>query len=170
MKVISKILQIEKYITRSSGRHWPNGRVPYYLESGFDDNERQQIAKAIVFFEKNTCIRWVSKQNNERSWVLFTRKPNGCYSGVGKENGENKLNLGFGCFQLVVVIHEMLHRIGFIHEQSRPDRDEYVDIFYQNISPCNVYIFNYGCQTYSFHLYNTYFNDFVETKMRKKWV
>jgi hypothetical protein len=117
-------------------RHWPNGRVPYYLDTGFSDTERERIAEAIAFFERNTCIRWVRKQDNEKDWVWFTRRQNGCFSmGIGKISGKNQVNLGTGCFTLATVIHEMMHRIGFIHEQSRPDRDQYIYIFHQNIQP-----------------------------------
>jgi hypothetical protein len=42
---------------------------------------------------------------------------------------------------VATVIHEMMHQIGFIHEQSRPDRDRYVHIFHQNIQPSIEYTF-----------------------------
>ena len=31
--------------------------------------------------------------------------------------------------------HEFLHALGVHHEQTRPDRDQFVDIFWNNIDP-----------------------------------
>ena len=59
-----------------------------------------------------------------------------CNSFVGRESVEFQpqgINLGSGCVYLEVVVHEVGHAIGFFHEQSRPDRDEYVYVNESNI-------------------------------------
>lgn len=59
-----------------------------------------------------------------------------CYSYAGRETLEFQpqgLSLGYGCVYNDIVLHELGHAIGFYHEHTRPDRDEYVDVNYDNI-------------------------------------
>ena len=32
-------------------------------------------------------------------------------------------------------VHELLHTLGFVHEHTRPDRDDFISINYENIEP-----------------------------------
>ena len=43
------------------------------------------------------------------------------------------MSLGVGCVHESVVIHELGHAIGFYHKHTRPDRDNYIDVIYDNI-------------------------------------
>ena len=49
--------------------------------------------------------------------------------------GGQPLSLGFGCEHPVVVVHELMHAIGFFHSHMRIDRDEHLIIHWNNIAP-----------------------------------
>ncbi len=60
---------------------------------------------------------------------------NGCSSAVGKiGGGKQNMNLQSpGCMSKSTIIHEMIHALGFHHEQCREDRDDFVTVYYDNI-------------------------------------
>lgn len=56
-----------------------------------------------------------------------------CYAWLGHVGGKQPLNLGNGCGHKGTIIHEMLHTLGFAHEQARNDRDRYIRVNWENI-------------------------------------
>lgn len=52
---------------------------------------------------------------------------------VGAVGGEQILNMGDGCQYVGLVLHEFGHAIGYYHEHNRPDRDNTVEIMWDNI-------------------------------------
>ena len=44
-----------------------------------------------------------------------------------------------GCMYKGTIVHEYLHALGFQHEQARPDRDNYLKVYYQNIEDGEIF-------------------------------
>lgn len=82
---------------------------------------------------------WVSLGTYKLVAFSVQSSGSGCFSSVGHttpdEDGEVRqiLNLAKGCFKHGTIVHELLHTIGFYHMQSTYDRDEYVEIIWENI-------------------------------------
>jgi len=77
--------------------------------------------------------------NPDRNFDIF--KLFSCCSSVGRQGGHQTVILGYGCYSHRIILHELGHLVGFWHEQGRPDRDDYVDILYENISPGEIHQF-----------------------------
>ena len=60
-------------------------------------------------------------------------KSSSCSSYVGRKGGNQEIILESGCGILSTVLHEMMHAIGFLHEQARGDRDDFVEVNLKNI-------------------------------------
>ncbi|XP_050704661.1 protein SpAN-like [Eriocheir sinensis] len=125
--------------------------VPYYLDTT-DSATVAAINAAIAHWEQNTCIRFQLTSNLVQPHVRFF-EGSGCWSYVGMlgQNGQD-ISIGSGCKELGIVAHEIGHAIGFVHEQSRPDRDDYVVINDGNIQTGKENNFN----KHSTSVVNTY--------------
>jgi len=121
----------ERNAIRNTAYKWPSGRVPYVFTNVFSESEKNIIRRAFAQYAAKTCIQFVER-NGERDYIELVKK--GCWSYVGRTGlGKQGVSLSGGCVHEYIVIHELMHAIGFYHEQSRYDRDQYVRVNWANI-------------------------------------
>lgn len=120
-----------------SSRKWSkkNGQVtiPYVLEDEdkFPEHTLRYFGIAIRAVAHVTCVKFVRRTNQFKYVSVRTSFDEDCRSTIGKKR-RNRIWLGKLC-KLGDVEHELLHTIGLYHEQSRPDRDNYIKINWDNI-------------------------------------
>ncbi|XP_016422710.1 high choriolytic enzyme 1-like [Sinocyclocheilus rhinocerous] len=103
-------------------------------------NNKLVIANAMSTFHSKTCIRFVAR-STQSDYISIENK-DGCYSSLGRTGGKQVVSLNRqGCVYHGIVQHELNHALGFYHEQTRSDRDEYVKINWENMSPDMAYNF-----------------------------
>ncbi|XP_017786375.1 PREDICTED: zinc metalloproteinase nas-4-like [Nicrophorus vespilloides] len=126
--------------------HWDNGIVPYEILGSFTTKEMNMISDAMDAYHQYTCIRFVPHIATDENYISITSDKTGCWSSVGKTGGQQKVNLETpGCVTKIgTVIHELMHAIGFTHEQNRSDRDEHVQIRFENIADGYKSKYNYA--------------------------
>ncbi|ERE69888.1 astacin-like metalloendopeptidase [Cricetulus griseus] len=119
---------------------WPKSvggivEIPFLLSSKYDESSRRVIMEAFAEFERFTCIRFVAYQGH-RDFISILPM-SGCFSGVGRSGGMQVVSLAPTCLQKGrgIVLHELMHVLGFWHEHSRADRDRYIRVNWNEILP-----------------------------------
>ncbi|XP_067265364.1 meprin A subunit beta-like isoform X1 [Chanodichthys erythropterus] len=106
--------------------------VPYELSVNLNMNYKGVILRAFEQFRLKSCIDF--KPRAAEMYYVSVESHEGCWSYVGRiYSGGQPLSIGNGCGIKGIVEHEFLHALGFWHEQSRYDRDDYVTIKFENI-------------------------------------
>ena len=90
---------------------WPNGKVSY-KPLRYDARERIIIKSAMkkITDLTNNCITF--EESSRKQGITFIRG-SGCYSYVGMFRAGQILSLGNGCVREYIVMHELLHALGF---------------------------------------------------------
>jgi hypothetical protein len=121
--------------TRTEADAWPGGVVYYTFNANVSAEKRAHFTDA--------CAEWATFANltftprtNEPNYIRVNEDPSldGGNSAVGMSGGRQDLNVGAEAWSRFVLVHEIGHSLGLIHEHQRSDRDTYVSVVTGNIS------------------------------------
>ena len=123
---------------KNDGAHlWPLGIVYYTIAAGFSNAELTMVNDAIQHWRNNTALTF-TQRTTQQNYIRIQpgNTGSGLYSDyVGMKGGQQIINLETGGFLTGHIIHEIGHAIGFYHEQSRTDRNNAINVIYDNVFP-----------------------------------
>ncbi len=114
-------------------RKWTNG-VVYYVINGLSSSVRSELQKSFDEWSSKTSVTF-KERTNQSNYVTISSSGSNSNSGVatlGMNGTRGFIRLGTRA-TAVVIIHEIGHTLGYIHEQNRSDRDSFIRINFENI-------------------------------------
>ncbi|KAF7637096.1 Metalloendopeptidase [Meloidogyne graminicola] len=133
------------YFNSSTTHRWPIGKpIPYGFDPNMSEQQRATVRTCIKDITSKTCVRFTELTNlNGKppniSSIYFIRYITTAYCGityVGVNKPYNPIFLTFLCPNMVgVACHEIMHTLGAQHEHLREDRDDNINILWDNIDP-----------------------------------
>ena len=117
---------------KSFPNRWKRGEVPYFIEKSlmFVINSKNEslynvIIDAIDKLNQTTVIKFICYASDKHPDYLHFDLGKFNRAVIGKYNGRNSVTLNSKA-DLTVVLHEIMHSLGFMHEHQRERGDSFV--------------------------------------------
>uniref|UniRef100_A0A1B6KE11 Metalloendopeptidase n=1 Tax=Graphocephala atropunctata TaxID=36148 RepID=A0A1B6KE11_9HEMI len=127
--------------------------IPYQLNS-LEPEVENLVLYYIGSFKNHSCIQWIPR-TNEQDFVIFESaftngtKVNRCYTNsIGRRGGSQFIRINSMCLKLRQplrnekgIAHEMMHTLGFTHEQQRRDSRCYLNVSQEGESDKSIKVY-----------------------------
>lgn len=117
--------------------------MPIKIDQQIGSNLRKALKEATAYISKGTCIKFLF-DFDPRSHPIYLNvvpdKAGVCTAWVGYIKGAT-MTLAPNCNKFPIV-HELLHALGFQHMHTAVERDNYININWNNIEPEYKYAFD----------------------------
>lgn len=122
---------------------WPSSQIPVAFAVGFPEPLKLEVKAAIKYMNDETVIEFVNAEEGiDEDLVIFQHREGApCSSYLGRVGGYQPIYMNSKC-KAQDVLHEMMHALGFVHEQQREDRDGRIKILWENIDEYFAYNFS----------------------------
>lgn len=101
------------------------------------------ILDAMNEFHTKTCLKFRPRRRADQNFIHITGDRAGCWTTVGMRGGEQIVSLSVkdNCVTYGRTIHELMHVLGFYHQHSASNRDNYVEVLWANVLKSKEYNF-----------------------------
>ncbi|BCM93089.1 flavastacin [Abditibacteriota bacterium] len=117
--------------------YWTGGRVFYTIDPGLPQVQADAFVQACREWERWANLKFTPR-TSEANYINVVPGGNSSNSAIGMAGGAQTMNLATWASKWTAC-HELAHALGVMHEQSRSDRDKYVEIKFDNVDPTLAY-------------------------------
>jgi len=119
----------EGYFKIPTPQYWDKPEIPFVIDAKLPHPER--VKASLRHIEQATGVKFVA-YDSQPDAIVFQPGKEHCLSVLGRHGGLQPIRISEDCGWHEIT-HEVMHAIGFIHEQSRADRDSFVEVLWSNI-------------------------------------
>ncbi len=118
-------------IQTNATNYWTSCDVYYDFASDFIYKE--EALQAMNNISSSVAVQFHPKETYNKDYVHFIHT-DGNYSNLGSIGGKQDISIAKNQGSVTgIIMHELLHALGLFHEMCRADRNEYIEILWDNI-------------------------------------